>query len=64
MEILKEPVSLQNIVAEAHRQATEAGEDGYVDPLTGLFVFTSGYHLSRGYCCNSSCRHCPFFENQ
>jgi hypothetical protein len=26
----------------------------------GLMVFTAAYHLKRGYCCNSSCRHCPF----
>jgi hypothetical protein len=23
-------------------------------------VFTSTYHLKRGYCCNSKCRHCPY----
>jgi hypothetical protein len=23
-------------------------------------VFTAGYHLRRGYCCASGCRHCPF----
>ncbi|MBK9260844.1 MAG: hypothetical protein IPM54_13620 [Polyangiaceae bacterium] len=23
-------------------------------------VFTSVYHLKRGYCCNSKCRHCPY----
>ncbi|HEY6413433.1 MAG TPA: DUF5522 domain-containing protein [Edaphobacter sp.] len=23
-------------------------------------VFTSAYHLKRGYCCNSNCRHCPY----
>lgn len=23
-------------------------------------VFTAAYHLKRGYCCNSSCRHCPY----
>jgi hypothetical protein len=24
------------------------------------FVFTASYHLKRGYCCNSKCRHCPY----
>jgi hypothetical protein len=24
------------------------------------FVFTAAYHLKRGYCCNSRCRHCPY----
>ncbi len=23
-------------------------------------VFTESHHLSRGYCCGSKCRHCPF----
>ena len=23
-------------------------------------VFTAAYHLRRGYCCQSGCRHCPY----
>jgi hypothetical protein len=23
-------------------------------------VFTEAYHLRRGYCCQSNCRHCPY----
>lgn len=26
----------------------------------GLLVFTAAYHLKRGYCCQSGCRHCPY----
>jgi hypothetical protein len=26
----------------------------------GKYVFTAQYHLERGYCCNSKCRHCPY----
>jgi len=26
----------------------------------GLIVFTAAYHLRRGYCCDSGCRHCPY----
>ncbi len=26
----------------------------------GFVVFTEAYHLKRGYCCNSGCRHCPY----
>jgi hypothetical protein len=30
----------------------------------GLMVFTAAYHLKRGHCCGSTCRHCPFdYEN-
>lgn len=23
-------------------------------------VFTAQFHLRRGFCCNSDCRHCPY----
>lgn len=26
----------------------------------GLMVFTSEYHLKRGYCCKNECKHCPW----
>ena len=26
----------------------------------GNVVFTEKYHLNRGYCCESGCRHCPY----
>jgi hypothetical protein len=26
----------------------------------GLMVFTEAFHLKRGYCCKSGCRHCPY----
>jgi len=26
----------------------------------GYRVFTQQYHLKRGYCCESGCRHCPY----
>lgn len=35
----------------------------YFDP-SGLMVFTAEYHLARGVCCGSRCRHCPYeYEN-
>ena len=34
------------------------GEDYYVEG--GAMVFTAAYHLRRGYCCDSGCRHCPY----
>lgn len=33
-------------------------EDFYWE--NGLMVFTRQYHLKRGYCCGSGCRHCPY----
>ena len=26
----------------------------------GRWVFTAAYHLRRGTCCASGCRHCPY----
>ncbi len=26
----------------------------------GLMVMTEAYHLKRGVCCGSKCRHCPY----
>ncbi|NBW96036.1 MAG: hypothetical protein EBR28_04740 [Planctomycetia bacterium] len=26
----------------------------------GLIVYTAAYHLNRGQCCGSGCRHCPY----
>ncbi|HST19595.1 MAG TPA: DUF5522 domain-containing protein [Blastocatellia bacterium] len=34
------------------------GEDFYWEG--GYMVFTALYHLKRGYCCDSGCRHCPY----
>lgn len=36
------------------------GEDFYIDPATGLHVFTEKYLRARGYCCKTGCRHCPY----
>ncbi len=30
----------------------------------GYMVFTEQYHLKRGYCCQSGCRHCPYGFNK
>lgn len=35
------------------------GEDFYLNK-EGLMVFTERYHLKRGHCCKSGCRHCPY----
>jgi hypothetical protein len=35
------------------------GEDYYIDER-GNLVFTEQYHLKRGSCCESGCRHCPY----
>ena len=32
--------------------------DSYVE--RGLLVYTAAFHLKRGSCCGSGCRHCPY----
>jgi hypothetical protein len=42
--------------------ATElAPEDFYYEGP--YLVFTAAYHLKRGYCCHSGCRHCPYRDD-
>jgi len=41
-----------------HKSAKVLAGDFYFDH--GLMVFTAAYHLRRGYCCSSGCRHCPY----
>ena len=43
-----------------HDAAVAAGEAGYIDPDSGLFVLTAASLLERGECCGSGCRHCPY----
>jgi hypothetical protein len=40
------------------RPALVEGEDFYREGA--YVVFTARYHLRRGYCCESGCRHCPY----
>ncbi len=47
-------------IAAVHAQAMADGEDGYLDPSTGFFVFTADFLAHRGYCCSNGCRHCPY----
>ncbi len=38
-------------------------KDEYYLTPEGYIVFTEKYHLKRGYCCQSGCRHCPWNYN-
>lgn len=43
-----------------HRSAVAADIPAYLDPTSGLAVFTAKFLADRGYCCDSGCRHCPY----
>ncbi|MGH9102963.1 MAG: DUF5522 domain-containing protein [Acidimicrobiales bacterium] len=53
----------QEILA-AHDAALEAGTPGYLDPASGLLVLTAGFLATRGSCCGSGCRHCPYVVDE
>ncbi|HEX4580441.1 MAG TPA: DUF5522 domain-containing protein [Acidobacteriaceae bacterium] len=40
------------------RPIPKEGEDFYWEGP--YMVFTAAWHLKRGYCCGSACRHCPY----
>lgn len=40
-------------------EALQEGRDYYFNEQ-GLMVMTAEYHLRRGYCCGSGCKHCPW----
>lgn len=54
----------RNEILAAHAAALAAGEDGYLDPDTGLFVLTAGFLAARGTCCDTGCRHCPYLAGR
>lgn len=43
-----------------HAAAVRDGRPAYLDPVTGLAVFSGRFLADRGYCCDSGCRHCPY----
>ena len=45
----KQPVQGEN---------AKSSKDYYYEK--GYMVMTEKYHLKRGYCCKSNCRHCPY----
>ncbi|MGO9028317.1 MAG: DUF5522 domain-containing protein [Acidimicrobiales bacterium] len=47
-------------ILAAHTAALGAGEPGYTDPSTRLFVLTAATLAERGACCDTGCRHCPY----
>ena len=40
-------------------KAVALEEGDYYFNEQGFMVFTEQYHLKRGFCCGSNCKHCP-----
>ena len=47
-------------IMAAHDAAVAADQQIYVDPASGLAVFTAAALWEKGACCDSGCRHCPW----
>jgi len=52
----KRPKTKNNLPS---KNELKEGVDYYINEQ-GFWVFTSTYHLKRGYCCNNGCKHCPY----
>lgn len=48
-------------IMRKHKEAITNNEDIYIDPETGYTVLTAEFLQRRGYCCESGCRHCPYY---
>ena len=49
-------------IIESNEDEEPGVEDCYFEGP--YLVFTEAYHLRRGYCCQSGCRHCPYGFNK
>lgn len=50
---------MENEMSGFSKKNNLSDEDYYLSP-EGYIVFTEVYHLKRGYCCKSGCKHCPY----
>jgi hypothetical protein len=50
---------MNNEMSGFQKKNTLMQEEYYLSK-EGFIIFTEAYHLKRGYCCKSGCKHCPF----
>jgi hypothetical protein len=55
---MNDPIDSRNDVEDDPALSQAEDEDFYMDGP--YVVFTAAFHLKRGFCCNSDCRHCPY----
>jgi hypothetical protein len=56
---MKQPQQSKDLPASTVKKLLVEGVDYYLNEK-GQWVFTESYHLERGHCCKSGCRHCPY----
>ncbi len=49
-----------NIDKTGISQKKNLDQQDYYLSEEGYIVFSEKYHLKRGYCCKSGCKHCPY----
>ena len=49
-----------NTFVKMYNKRIELTEEDYYLNEQGYKVFTEKFHLKRGYCCKSGCKHCPY----
>ena len=48
------------IIMSVYNYIDNLDPEEYYILKNGNIVFTQAYHLKRGYCCHSNCKHCPY----
>lgn len=51
---------LKNYFCKVYNKRIALEKDDYYLNEQGFRVFTAKYHLKRGHCCKSGCKHCPY----
>jgi len=46
--------------SQGYHSKKNNAEDDFYYSNDGYIIFTEKYHMKRGYCCKSNCKHCPF----
>lgn len=53
-------MSFNSMETESDKQDVDKKQADYYLTPEGYIIFTESYHLKRGYCCQSGCKHCPY----
>lgn len=53
-------LEVENALIEPMKKIIPIEEGDFYLSEEGYKVFTEKFHLKRGHCCESGCRHCPY----
>ena len=52
------------LIMKGFSKIADLKKDEYYYAKEGYIIFTEKYHLKRGYCCNNTCKHCPYNKKE